>query len=744
MLQKTVFCSLAILLAVTGATPQGPAQPRHDAECDPLPEGAVARLGTLRFKHYPAPDNQVFFRGQFDSNSRISSAAFSPDGKRIATVGQAGQNLIVWDSAAGKEIAGPWSSVEDRFFAQAIAFSPDGAFLAGSGLRLEEKGVRSNGVFLWDIAAAKTVSTISPPTGAPSGLAFRDGGKTLLTVEVQQRGRNSTTATVRWWDVATGKQLQAWSPPSPTKTEEPKAADKLESIYESECVLGSHVLAVRMMKYDGENQRGYTLSEGSLTLYDLSTDKEPGRVIHQVKHKTEIDAETVAYSADGKRMAFFTARGQVEVRDCASGKLVNAPPIQTALARTYLADMCLSPDGKLLALSTGASKIALCNQDDPAAIRTFNIPPSESTGKCLGFSPDGKMLLICVGPDVRQYNLATLKEVRSWVGHRDAVNSVAFSADGRAVRTSTGTSRNQAAADLLTWDTANWKPLHGSLASETIKPNVGLLSPDRTIYIGKGPKERLNVYEAATDKLVGRLSAPAQSNAAPLGFFSPNSKFYVLPSKDGGGKDVQMLYAMPSCKLLCQLPASGLAGNEKFAQPQMFVPDADRQVVFSADGKVVALFAREDGRIAVIETATGTVKHRLGTAAAPEEKVNFRRQAQGGHLELSSDGKFLASWSALDNRVRIWELTSGKERRFSPRGDVTVVPVRFAWSPDGRTLALAKRQTIQLWEVSSLRVRKEFTGHAGEIRALAFSPDGRLLATGGVDTTVLIWETRGL
>jgi WD40 repeat protein len=56
-------------------------------------------------------------------------------------------------------------------------------------------------------------------------------------------------------------------------------------------------------------------------------------------------------------------------------------------------------------------------------------------------------------------------------------------------------------------------------------------------------------------------------------------------------------------------------------------------------------------------------------------------------------------------------------------------------------LAIGHR-TIQLWEVATMKLRREFDGHQGAIRSLAFSPDGRLLASGSADTTILIWEVQ--
>ena len=51
---------------------------------------------------------------------------------------------------------------------------------------------------------------------------------------------------------------------------------------------------------------------------------------------------------------------------------------------------------------------------------------------------------------------------------------------------------------------------------------------------------------------------------------------------------------------------------------------------------------------------------------------------------------------------------------------------------------------IQLWEMATQRVRRELAGHEGQVRSLAFSPDGQWLASGSADTTVLVWDVWGV
>src|SRR5438270_2859292 len=78
-----------------------------DRQGDPLPPGALARLGTTRLR-------KGFLTYQ---------AVFSPDGQRIASVG-AGQGLCVWDAASGKAV------FEAKPQSRAVAYAPDGALLA--------------------------------------------------------------------------------------------------------------------------------------------------------------------------------------------------------------------------------------------------------------------------------------------------------------------------------------------------------------------------------------------------------------------------------------------------------------------------------------------------------------------------------------------------------------------------------------------------------------------------------------
>ncbi len=118
-------------------------------------------------------------------------------------------------------------------------------------------------------------------------------------------------------------------------------------------------------------------------------------------------------------------------------------------------------------------------------------------------------------------------------------------------------------------------------------------------------------------------------------------------------------------------------------------------------------------------------------------------------VAFSPDGRWLAS-SSLDTTARIWDVSTGRQVRVLPQADY-VVPLAFA--PGGHLLATAcgfrvntggcKVTAIKLWDYTTGEAAGSLGGHKIGVHALAFSRDGRLLASGGEDSTVRLWDVSG-
>lgn len=96
---------------------------------------------------------------------------------------------------------------------------------------------------------------------------------------------------------------------------------------------------------------------------------------------------------------------------------------------------------------------------------------------------------------------------------------------------------------------------------------------------------------------------------------------------------------------------------------------------------------------------------------------------------------------ASTSRVTLWSLPEHRLlKQFSSTRNCQWNVLGF--SPDGRWIALseANSQAIEIWSVEKEQLVRELAGHAGAIRALAFSPDSQLLATAGVDQVVRLWS----
>jgi WD40 repeat protein len=156
-------------------------------------------------------------------------------------------------------------------------------------------------------------------------------------------------------------------------------------------------------------------------------------------------------------------------------------------------------------------------------------------------------------------------------------------------------------------------------------------------------------------------------------------------------------------------------------------------VAFSPDSQTVASSGGE-GTITLWDPKTGRVRAILAghPQLHPELPVYLRA------LSFSPDGAALASTAFSDPNVRLWDVASGQLRAALQQPCYYYSALAFA--PDGQILATVGDLAVTFWDVATGQERRAFPVEHLHYSALAYSPDGKLLALGGKDGEITLWE----
>jgi RNA polymerase sigma factor (sigma-70 family) len=695
--------------AGTAKSPGGDDKARElfDRLGDPLPPGAVARLGTGRLWQKEKPDSLTFSpdgrslltrsgtakngggiiparvwdvatgrqRPQLEGLRTIGNIGsplysyfvFSHDGKTLATItatpGEDGdvagtQAIVFWNPDTGKQ----FRSLKINDTDSSLAFSPDGKTLAVG---------RGNGqIGIIDVATGQCRRELGSPTRDPPG-TFQEveGAGEYRRLRFSPDGRLLVSQIWDGWglyEVATGKQLRRWEGP---RSGFAFSAD------------GSLWYA----QWDEKEEKQIVICEEATT----------GRVIRQVR----FDQPGREIPGGPNIVSLWSSHGKTVATEAMNEGLI------------------------LWDLATGKER-RLTPYPPPAAVPSWQEGGGPSFA--FAFSEDGKLLATAAGHEIFLWDANTGRQLpQSWNAclERRGIVTAGFLPDGTAVAVVNHPGPALANLSLGLWDVVAAKELWRCDKPEFKWYVEALFSPDgKTLVVNEGGIHHL------LDAKTGRSSGTGRPGFLQyLGAFSPDGQTLITC------EDTQIAYVDVATGSRLRL-VDAIDASDK---PNNWIGG----VAFSPDGTVLATSMILFHGIRLWNPATG----------------ELLREIEGGATDLafSPDGEVLAvrnkPWLGppVEPTLILYEAATAKERRRFRAGEPSSVIPRYhgrslrdlAWSPDGRFLAMGQDDgSVRLWEAATGKEYGRFRGHQAAVYAVAFSPDGKRLLSVSNDRTALVWD----
>jgi WD40 repeat protein len=658
---------------------------------DPLPKAAKVRLGTTRLRN---------------SNS-WSGAALTADGKHLVMAGSKG--LTRYDVSSGEE-AGTLGPRPAGFnFGSMLHFNAD-----------ESRGLTAayNAVSVWDVKSGKVLAEVKRPMpyGEAQAVLSADG-KTLAVGSLADNKDKGKPLTALIWDVdRSAKRVEV-------------AVLQNQSAYVA--LSGDGKLLATWGNHFEPNPPPEGVDPAKdpnrlVQFWDAATGKELAKI-----RAHGFGTTVVAFSPDGQTAAVAHGNGAIRLVDPKSGE--ERRLLFGRANQGYR--LAFSPDGKMLATAGMDGTVQLWGLSDGARLGVVECPlgPLQVPPREIRFTGEDRAVVwTAMGSAALVWEAPSGKLLSPVGGHVAAVESVVFAPDGKEILTS------GADGQILKWDFSGKSTGSIRLRQPSglgdgyglAMRQVDLTADGKQAILGQGT---MGVFDVAT----------GQQLSVPTGVLGFDIRPYLC-------SDARTLVAVPVIPFPPKpVPKSlkvdvwDIQTGARLAQFEIPTGDLLAAAVTPDRTKLltgVATRASEGGKTAFLlavwdltngkklgEESLATGYGSVFIAPAPDSKTALVATAGGKLVAIdTASGKVTKEIDTAGQRLTAAPV-------FGPGAKQLAVPLGVGFGPSATA-------AVRLYDVSSWKTVATLEGHESAITCLAFSPDGKTLATGSQDTTVLLWD----